>query len=66
MDPLNSLRSTLEEACFEALDSGLTGGDIVRHMENSVAHSSSFSAREIRAYAIEVYDNVSEVLLHGK
>ena len=63
---MKTLQTDLENSCYEALDTGLIGNDIVDHM----VRENSFRYRELtedalRGFAKQVYSSVSEILADG-
>ena len=64
MSYMKTLHQDLEQSCFEALDDGLIGDDIVNFMvrDNSYRHS-NLSADDLREYADKVYNNITDTLI---
>ena len=63
---MKTLQTDLENSCYEALDTGLIGNDIVDYMvrENSFRHQ-ELTEDDLRGFAKQVYSSVSEILADG-
>ena len=63
---MKTLQTDLENSCYEALDTGLIGNDIVDHMvrENSFRHR-ELTEDDLRGFAKQVYKSVAEILADG-
>ena len=67
MSAMKILQTDLEHSCYEALDAGLTGNEIVEYMirENSFRYRKSVFETDMRKFANEVYTNISKLLADG-